>query len=243
MPRKPAKRSSADVSDAEILSTTTLTQENAMNAEAETQAPVETTAAPEAAECAAAEAPFLTNDERKARLAQAETRVRDHMMVCLGVGLLPFPLLDLATAITAQVTLVKRLCDLYEVPFSEKAARGIVTSLFGTLGVAGSALIIGASFGKLIPGAGTAIGMMSLPLMSAAYTYAIGNLFIGHFEIGGTLADFESQKYSNYFRDLYQRGLQTAQCAMPKKKAAEAESAPAPAPAAEAPAAGEPQPA
>jgi uncharacterized protein (DUF697 family) len=163
-------------------------------------------------------APVLTADERKARLLIAETRVRDHMMVSLGVGLLPFPLLDLAAAVGTQVTLVKRLCDLYEVPFSESRTRGIVTSLFGTLGVAGSALIIGASLSKLIPGSGTALGMLSLPLMSAAYTYAIGQIFIGHFEIGGGLADFESQKYSSYFQELYKRGKENAASLMPAKK-------------------------
>ncbi len=165
-------------------------------------------------------APVLTTDERKARLLTAETRVRDHMMVSLGVGLLPFPLLDLAAAVGTQVTLVKRLCDLYEVPFSESRTRGIVTSLFGTLGVAGSALIIGASFSKLIPGSGTALGMLSLPLMSAAYTYAIGQIFIGHFEIGGGLADFESQKYSSYFQELYKRGKENAASLIPAKKSA-----------------------
>ena len=160
----------------------------------------------------------LNVDQRKARLQTAETYVRDHMMVSLGVGLLPFPALDLAAALTTQVTLVNRLCHLYGVPFSESRTRSIVTSLFGTLGVAGSALIIGASFSKLIPGSGTAVGMLSLPLMSAAYTHAIGNLFIGHFEIGGSLEDLQSKKYATYFRELFQRGKDTASTLVPKKK-------------------------
>jgi len=204
MPRKKTAASEYPISDAEII---TPTEEPKMRNESTTPA---------------GDAPaksVLTTEQRQARLLVAETRVRDHMMVSLGVGLLPFPLLDLAAAVTTQVTLVKRLCDLYEVPFSESATRGIVTSLIGTLGLAGSALIIGASFSKLIPGSGTALGMLSLPLMSAAYTYAVGQLFIGHFEIGGTLSDFQSQKYSHYFRDLYARGKETAVTLMPKKKA------------------------
>jgi uncharacterized protein (DUF697 family) len=215
MPRKPTTPSENQISDAEIITVTLNPQETSMTHE---------TATPEIEIVAA---PALSAEDRQARLLIAETRVRDHMMVALGVGLLPFPLLDLAAAVGTQVTLVKRLCDLYDVPFSESATRGIVTSLVGTLGVAGSALIIGASFSKLIPGSGTALGMLSLPLMSAAYTYAIGNLFIGHFEIGGTLADFQSQNYSNYFRELYKRGKETAVSLAPKKKS---EAAPAPAP-------------
>lgn len=219
VPRKPRSPSEGRIIDAEYTNTTpartdspssssTTTQEISMTNEAATpETEAETLAAR-----------VLTAEERKARLLIAETRVRDHMMVSLGVGLLPFPLLDLAAAVTTQVTLVKRLCTVYEVPFSESRTRSIVTSLLGTLGVAGSALIIGASFSKLIPGSGTALGMLSLPLMSAAYTYAIGNLFIGHFEIGGTLEDLQSQKYSAYFRDLYKRGKETAACLIPKKK-------------------------
>jgi uncharacterized protein (DUF697 family) len=217
MPRKTRTASEKQISDAEII-TATHPQENRMSHETnETQE----IALPETA-TATAPAAALTVEQRKERLLIAETRVRDHMMVSLGVGLLPFPLLDLAAAATAQITLVKRLCHLYEVPFSESRSRSIVTTLFGTLGVAGSALIIGASFSKLIPGSGTALGMLSLPLMAAAYTYAIGKLFIGHFEMGGTLADFESQKYSSYFRELYSRGKETAVSLLPQKTGATA---------------------
>ena len=115
MPRKTRTASENQIVDAEII-TAPHPQENRMSHETNETALPETASATATATVPAA---ALTAEQRKERLLIAETRVRDHMMVSLGVGLLPFPLLDLAAAATAQITLVKRLCDLYEVPFSE----------------------------------------------------------------------------------------------------------------------------
>jgi uncharacterized protein (DUF697 family) len=140
------------------------------------------------------------------RMAQAEMVVKDHMMIALGVGIIPVPLVDLVAAFGSQVWMVQRLCGIYGVKFSENLARSLIMSLVGTLSLASMAIGVGFSFGKMIPGAGTLMGMLSLPIMSAALSYSIGKIFIGHFELGGTLVDFDPRANGVYFRDLYQRG-------------------------------------
>lgn len=162
------------------------------------------------------------------RQARAEMMVKDHMLVSLGVGVLPFPLLDIATGIASQVVLVRRLCTLYEVPFSESAARAAIMSLSASIGSTGMAVVVGFSLGKLIPGIGTAAGMVALPVANAAMTYAIGKIFIGHFEMGGTLFDFDPRSNKVYFRDFYARGREVASDLIkrtPKASEATAESA------------------
>jgi uncharacterized protein (DUF697 family) len=139
-------------------------------------------------------------------MAQAEMVVKDHMLIALGVGIIPVPLVDLVAAFGSQVWMVQRLCGIYGVKFSENLARSLIMSLFSTLGLASMAIGIGFSFGKMIPGAGTLVGMLSLPIMSAALSYSIGKIFIGHFELGGTLVDFDPRANGAYFRDLYRRG-------------------------------------
>ena len=63
-----------------------------------------------------------------------------------------------------------------------------------------------ASLAKAVPGLGTATGMISVSLLGGATTYAIGSVFVQHFESGGTLLDFEPQKMRAYFLQQTGRG-------------------------------------
>ena len=160
-----------------------------------------------------------TPAERAARLARAETLVKDHMLMSAAVGLIPAPGLDIVAAMGIQIALLKRLADLYEVPFSQHAARGVVTSLLGGVGAGALAGGIFMSAVKLLPGAGTLFGVVSMPISLAAVTYAVGKLFIAHFELGGTLADFNAAAQRPYFKELVQRGRQVASTLTPSRTA------------------------
>jgi uncharacterized protein (DUF697 family) len=168
-------------------------------------ADMDTKAKPNAATSTAA-----TPGDRAARLARAETLVKDHMLMSAAVGLIPAPGLDLAGGIAVQLTLLKRLTTLYGVTFSENAARGIIMSLLG--GVGAGALAGGLFFSalKIVPGLGTLFGVASMPIALAAVTYGLGKVFIAHLELGGSLADFDAAANRGYFRDLVQRGRQVA---------------------------------
>jgi uncharacterized protein (DUF697 family) len=149
------------------------------------------------------------------RLARADTLVKDHMLLSAAVGLIPAPGFDIVAGIGVQVALLKRLADLYGVPFSEHAARGIITALLGGVGTGVLAGGIFLSAVKIVPGAGTLFGVVTMPIALAAVTYAVGQLFIAHFERGGTMADFNAAAQRPYFKDLFQRGRQVASTLIP----------------------------
>jgi uncharacterized protein (DUF697 family) len=163
--------------------------------------------------------PALTPAERAARLARAETLVKDHMLMSAAVGLIPAPMFDIVAAMGIQIALVKRLADLYRVPFSAHATRGIVTSLLGAVGTTGLASGIFMSALKFVPGAGSLLGVVAMPISLGAVTYAIGQVFIAHFELGGTLADFNVAAQRPYFKDLLQRGREVASTLTPSRAA------------------------
>jgi uncharacterized protein (DUF697 family) len=148
--------------------------------------------------------------DRAARLARAETLVKDHMLMSAAVGLIPAPGFDLLAGIGVQLALLKRLTTVYGIPFSEKAGRGIIMSLLAGVGTGalGGGLFFSAV--KLVPGLGTLFGVASMPIAMGAVTYALGQVFIAHLELGGTLADFDARANRRYFRDLVQRGRQVA---------------------------------
>jgi uncharacterized protein (DUF697 family) len=153
--------------------------------------------------------------DRVARYRRAETLVKDHMLMSLATGLVPLPALDLAAGLGIQLALVKRLCDLYGVRFSESAARGIVMSLLSGMGAGALGVGVFLSGVKLLPGAGTLLGIVSLPSAIAAFTYAVGKVFVAHLELGGDLLSFNASAHREYFRGLFHRGRGVAKGLVP----------------------------
>src|SRR5262249_52323614 len=78
------------------------------------------------------------------------------------------------------------------------------------------------SAAKMIPFVGPLVGGLSMPLFSGAATYAIGQVFIQHFETGGTLLDFEPEKVREHFRREFAEGQGVA-TESPEATAAEQE--------------------
>jgi uncharacterized protein (DUF697 family) len=144
------------------------------------------------------------------RTASAERIIQDHVLLAVASGLVPGPGLDLVAAFTVQLTMLKRLSTLYDIPFRQDAAKSTVTALFGTLGGAGAAAIAGASFLKFIPIVGTAVGIAGTSVAFGAFTYAIGKVFLRHFESGGTFIDLDPRSYREYFREMNIRGRKVA---------------------------------
>ena len=58
----------------------------------------------------------------------------------------------------------------------------------------------------MLPFVGYVVGGLSTPLLAGAATYAVGKVFIQHFESGGTLLDFEPAKVREYFRQEFSVG-------------------------------------
>lgn len=144
------------------------------------------------------------------RQFRAEMIVKEHMIASLGLGLIPIPFVDLATGLASNVVLVSRLCTLYEQPFKASIARTAVLSIMGIIGSVGVAVTVGFSLAKLIPGIGTVAGSVALPIANAATAYVIGKMFIGHFEMGGTLFDFDPRSNVPQARRAYANGRELA---------------------------------
>jgi len=168
----------------------------------------------------------LSPADRAARLARAETLIKDHMLMSLATGLVPVPGIDLLAGLGIQLALLKRLCTLYGVPFLDNAARGIVMTLLGGVGAGALGMGIFLSAVKLVPGAGTVLGVVSLPIAISAFTYALGKVFVAHLELGGSLTDFDPASKRAYFREMVQRGRRVASDLVPSAPKAQEPSKP-----------------
>jgi len=99
--------------------------------------------------------------------------------------------------------MLRRISEVYGVPFSSNRGKSIIASLAGSLIPASTATTTAMSVGSLmksLPGVGTAIGALSMPVFSAGATYVIGKVFIQHFASGGTLLDFNPPDYREFIK-------------------------------------------
>lgn len=137
-------------------------------------------------------APELTRDQ------QAMAVVRTYTPWTAVAGILPLPLLDMAALMAAQLHMLSRISKIYDVPYRENTVKGLVSTLIGTLLSTG----VGASLGSLIKGIpliGPIAAFFAVPGMYSAATYAVGRVFVTHFEAGGTFLDFDPQKMRAHF--------------------------------------------
>jgi uncharacterized protein (DUF697 family) len=114
-------------------------------------------------------------------------------------GLIPLPVVDVVAVGGLQLQMLRRISQLYNVPFSENRGKALIASLAGAL-IPASSGIGAASALKAVPFIGTLAGGFVMPVLSAGATYAIGKAFIQHFASGGTLLDFNPPDYREFVR-------------------------------------------
>jgi uncharacterized protein (DUF697 family) len=136
----------------------------------------------------------------------AEKIITQHVAWSVGAGLVPFPILDVLAVTVIQLDMLKQLCRVHDVSYSESSGKALLSAVTG-----GTLARLGASMVKALPGVGTALGMVSMPILSGASTYAIGHAAILHFETGGDLFDIDFSKIKEMYEEFFKTGKKVAQ--------------------------------
>lgn len=125
-----------------------------------------------------------------------------------AAGLIPIPLVDMAAVGGVQLQMLRRLSEIYSVPFSENRGKSLIASLAGAVIPASAATSTAMGFTSMLktfPGIGTTIAAVTMPVFSAGATYVIGKVFIQHFASGGTLLDFNPPDYREFIKAQKQK--------------------------------------
>lgn len=148
------------------------------------------------------------SDSKTERSKHADSVIRNHMIWSMGMSIVvPIPVADIIAVSAVQLDMIRQLCKVYEKDFSESQGKAIVTSLTSsTLARAGARSLV-----KLIPGIGTIIGGVAVSILNGASTYAIGEVFKKHFESGGTILDFDTERLSKLYREKFEKGKKMAE--------------------------------
>ena len=135
----------------------------------------------------------------------ADHIVNIHVAWSVGAGLVPIPLLDVAAVAVIQLDMLKQMCRIYNINYSESSGKAMLSTVTGS-----SLARAGASLVKAIPGLGTVLGGVSMPVLSGASTYAIGYAVIRHLESGGNFLDFDFGKIKEWYEEHLKKGKDVA---------------------------------
>ncbi|MCP4105829.1 MAG: DUF697 domain-containing protein [Desulfobacteraceae bacterium] len=147
---------------------------------------------------------------------ESNKTIRHHVYCSMAVGLVPIPLVDFAGMTGVQLNMLRVIAKKYEVPFSTGIAKNLISSLVGgalPVTVSGP---LAASLSKLIPGVGSTVGIVTMPIVGGATTYAIGKVFVQHFASGGTFLTFDPDQVREYFTEMLKEGKKVAESASKK---------------------------
>lgn len=121
-----------------------------------------------------------------------------------AAGVIPVPLLDLAAIGAVQYRMVRQLTVLYGIPYNARTVDSIVGALVGS----GSIVVMAppaTSLLKAVPFVGPFLSTFIVPAAAAASTYALGKVFIQHFDSGGTLLSLDPEKHRAYYFEEFRR--------------------------------------
>jgi uncharacterized protein (DUF697 family) len=126
---------------------------------------------------------------------KANQIIEEYAKYSAGTGLLPVPVVDIIVIKSIGLKMVKRLCKLYGVEFSEKKGKRLITTLTQKkyMGLWAGSLI------KFIPFIGQAGGGVANLFTAGKVTRYVGTVFMKHFEAGGTFFDFDPFKEYDFF--------------------------------------------
>jgi uncharacterized protein (DUF697 family) len=140
----------------------------------------------------------------------AQQIVKRYMLWAAGAALVPFPIADMIAITGVELKMLADISKVYEIPFEKSRVQAVVGSLIGyvlphtfSVGLIGGLL-------KMIPGVGLLVGVPSFAIFAAAYTWALGRVFITHFESGGTFLNFDAEAVKEHFRTHFAEGQKMA---------------------------------
>ncbi len=155
------------------------------------------------------------------RQVEGQSIIKNHVIIAMVTGMVPIPILDAVYLVNTQFTMLQRLSMLYEIPFTDIKKSLIISLSSGVLPVVG---VVGmSSFLKVIPGIGSLAGSASVSISGGAMTYAVGRVFLQHFEQGGDFENLDMDAAKSHLKQELKAGKQFATSLISEVKALAAE--------------------
>jgi len=129
--------------------------------------------------------------------------IKKYTIISAGTALVPYDFVDVISSTVAQTLMVKELCQVYQVSFSEKLMNVAFWSAAGSVITKAITEVIGtliskSSFDTKFDLTGAAV--------AGIYTATLGEFYKLHLRDGGTLENIQISDFVDYFVDEIKRG-------------------------------------
>lgn len=156
--------------------------------------------------------------------AEVEKTIRTSIYTAAGVGIVPSGLFNAAAVTASNLLLVRKLSALYGVEFKEGSAKKIMASVIGA-GAGTLATPLVESVVGLVPIIGWPLVIGTKPALNAATTYALAQMFVTHFERGGSFVGANVEVMKSDFAAAFKNSREWLGDKVSGKKSAESVSA------------------
>ena len=158
----------------------------------------------------------IANEINQNKRGKADKIVQNSVLWTIGAGFIPIPIADMVAVTAIQIDMIKKIAELYELSYSEANLKSWLSTLSGSV-----MSRFGADAIKFIPGIGSVIGGISVAALSGSSTYAVGQVFIEHFENGGNFSDFQVESFVDFYKKQFDKGKAFVDDLQGKKEKAE----------------------
>lgn len=140
----------------------------------------------------------------------SEAIIRKHVLISMGVGLIPLPAADMIGITASQLSMIRKISEKHGVSFKENLAKSILTSLVASVGVHTLATGSVTQLIRTIPLVGGILSTLAFSGFGGALTYAVGKAFDKHFSGGGSFLDMRVSDLNTYFSAQFEAGKEVA---------------------------------
>jgi uncharacterized protein (DUF697 family) len=150
------------------------------------------------------------------RDAMAASVVSNYTAWSAVAGIIPVPVADVVAIAGLQLQMLRRLAQVYGVPFSQNWGKSAIAAVVGSVLPVSVASPVAHGVGSLLKGfpvVGGVVMSVTQPALAATTTYLIGKIFLQHFAAGGTLLSFNPEDYREYAKAQAAKGQPQAAAA------------------------------
>ena len=136
---------------------------------------------------------------------QSAKIIRKYSLIAAGAALIPYDFVDLISTTVAQTLLVREMCQLYDIPYSDKMFNVAFWSATGSVAVKAVTTVVGNVLEGMDHQKNEQIDITGAAV-AGIYTAAVGEFYKLHLRDGGTLDDIQVADFAEYFIDEIKRG-------------------------------------
>lgn len=135
----------------------------------------------------------------------ADSVIRNHALLAAGAGLIPVPGMDVAAVTGIQINMIRKLSEIYQVPFDATDVRTILSAT-ATTGLSKLVSYAVNSYTSLFSEFGSFSDNLTHGLVAGAATFGTGEIIQAHFEKGGNMLNLNYTHFISYYQTKIQDG-------------------------------------